>query len=119
MNIDPNVWGAGMWKFLHLSALAYPEKASPICANNTINFILSLPMMLPCVICNAHAREYIERNSGNLRYIASGRDALFAFYVDFHNQVNKRNGKRLISVEEAMGIYSKYLSDEGFYRNKQ
>ena len=62
--------------------------------------------MLPCAVCQVHATNHIEKNKEHLDDICSGRDKLFKFFVDFHNIVNKRYNKRIVSVEEAKRMYN-------------
>lgn len=103
---DPNVWGPSFWFILHNGAAHYPIRASPIVVENTKGFIKSIPEMLPCKTCSVHARTFIDKNEKDMNMITSGRDRYFKFYVDFHNEVNKRNGKRVMSLEEARKMYS-------------
>ena len=103
---DPNVWGPAFWFILHNGAAHYPIRASPIVAQNTKGFIKSIPEMLPCKACSVHARAFIDKNETNMDMITSGRDRYFKFYVDFHNEVNKRNRKKIMPLEEAKKMYS-------------
>ena len=104
-SVDPKVWGPPLWYTLHNGAAHYPESASPICAARMKGFILGLPYLISCEECSNHARAYIEKNQQNLDAICSGRNNLFAFWVDMHNRVNARHGKPAMSVEEAANLY--------------
>lgn len=103
---DPSVWGPSKWFDLHVSAANYPLNASPIVAERMKNRILALPYEVPCYECKIHASSFVEANKGRLDEICSGRRKLVEFYVQFHNQVNKRYGKREWTVEEAEKYYS-------------
>ena len=102
---DPNVWGPPMWFTLHNGASKYPIKASPIFADRMKNFILGLPVMIPCDKCQDHATAHIEANWSRLDDVVSGRDKLFKFFVDFHNRVNKRYNKPEMTYETAYKLY--------------
>jgi hypothetical protein len=103
---DPEVWGPSFWFTLHNGAMKYPVKASPIWIERMKGFILGIPVMIPCEKCADHATSYIESNYKHLDEIVSGRDNLFKFFVDFHNKVNERYGKPIMSYENARKLYS-------------
>jgi hypothetical protein len=102
---DPKVWGPAFWFTLHNGADKYPESASPIVKSRMKSYILGIPIMLPCAVCQIHATNHIEKNKNKLDDICYGRKNLFKFFVDFHNIVNKRYNKPIVSVEEAYKIY--------------
>ena len=102
---DPKVWGPAFWFMLHTGAVKYPKLASPIIADKMKSYIIGIPTMLPCVVCQTHATNHIEKNMCNLDDICSGRENLFKFFVDFHNIVNKRYNKPIVSVEDAYKMY--------------
>lgn len=102
---EPKVFGRAFWFTLHNGAAHYPENASPIVREHMKGFILGIPIMLPCQDCSEHARAYIELNYSNLGDICSGRNKLFKFFVDFHNYVNARYNKPIMSVEDAWKLY--------------
>ena len=103
---DPRVWGPAFWFTLHNGAARYPIKASPICAERMKGFILGMPVMIPCEKCQDHATWHIETNYHRLNEIVSGREELFNFFVSFHNYVNERYNKPLMSNEDAYALYT-------------
>lgn len=103
---SPDVWGPAFWFSLHNGAAQYPHKASPLWAQRMKHFIRGIPVMVPCTKCADHATAYVESRSDDLDEIVSSRDKLFIFFVDFHNFVNKRLGKPLISYREAYKLYT-------------
>ena len=103
---DPRVWGPSFWFSLHNGALYYPENPSEIVIERLKGFILGIPYMLPCHDCAEHAKSYISYNYEKLNSICSSRNNLFNFYVDFHNYVNKRHNKAIMSYDEAYKLYS-------------
>ena len=103
---DPAVWGSAFWFVLHNGAAHYPVKASPMWAQHMKNFILAMPVMIPCEKCADHALAHIKANEHRLDEVVSGRDNLFKFFYDFHNYVNRRYGKPIPTLEEAWSIHS-------------
>jgi len=102
---SPEVWGPRFWFTLHNGALNYPSLANPLCIERMKNFILAIPIMIPCHTCKDHALAYIEINKDYFDMVCSGRDKLFKFFVDFHNFVNKRLNKPEMSYEDAYRLY--------------
>lgn len=103
---DPKVWGPPFWFSLHVSAVYYPMQASPLVRERMKQRILAIPYEIPCGVCRPHASAFVEKHKDNLDNIVSGRHSLGKFYVDFHNQVNKRYGKPEWSYEQAYKVYS-------------
>jgi hypothetical protein len=103
---NPEVWGPAFWFTLHNGAVNYPLQASPITSERMKNYILGMPVMIPCETCKEHATSHIEANYNKLDDICSGRMKLFNFFVDFHNLVNKRYGKPIMSYEDAYKLYT-------------
>ena len=104
---DPRIWGPHLWNFLHYSATNYPEHPSKQQIQEMITWLCSLPVAIPCPDCSGHYKKYIEENKSKMVDICSSRDKLFNFLVDIHNKVNVRNGKRVVSYEEARNLYRK------------
>jgi hypothetical protein len=102
---SPSVWGPPLWFTLHNSSSKYPNNPSPITRERMKNIITNIPVLLPCYTCREHATQFIEKNANMLDDIVSSRDKLFNFFVDFHNQVNKKLGKKIYSYEEARALY--------------
>ena len=106
---DPKKWGPCFWKYYHIGALTYPIKPTLSEMNSMIVYIMSIPESLPCARCTEHAQKFIEERVPFLYYIVSSRDSLFAFFVEFHNYVNKKQRKKLLTVEEAKRIWTDVL----------
>lgn len=102
----PHVWGPPWWYTLHNGALHYPEHAGPLHIERMKNFIIGIPIMVPCLNCKEHATAFIEKHKSKLDTICAGKDSLFKFFVDFHNQVNKRYNKPVLSYDEAYAVYN-------------
>jgi len=103
---NPSVWGPAFWFSLHNGALRYPINPSPLWKERMKNFILGIPVMVPCEKCSDHASAHIEANYYRIDEITSSRSKLFEFFWEFHNFVNQRLGKSEMSLENAYRIYS-------------
>lgn len=101
----PEVFGPPLWFSLHNASAYYPTNASALHAERMKNIILGIPVLLPCETCKEHATNYIEEKKHLLSDICKTKETLFKFFVDFHNYVNERLGKPILSYKEAERIY--------------
>jgi hypothetical protein len=108
----PHVFGPPIWFTLHNAASHYPIEASPIYAEKMKNIITAIPLLLPCQTCKLHSTAFIEQIKDFLPDICASRKNLFEFFVDFHNFVNKRLEKPIISYEQAHVLYPSIHDDE-------
>ena len=99
--MDPNVWGPGAWTFLHSVTLSYPKKPNYLDKQRYSQFFHNLQFVLPCPNCQEHYQSNVRNNPIKL----GSRDELVAWLVDIHNQVNRKNGKKMWSLNE---FYKKY-----------
>jgi hypothetical protein len=97
MGLSPNIWGKEGWHFIHFIALAYPTNPTNEDKENYLKFINSLSDVLPCPFCSKHFKENIEQMPPKLE----NKESFFNWTVDMHNLVNRDNGKREFSYEEA------------------
>ena len=97
MGISPIFWGRQAWHFIHFVALNYPEQPSKRDKQLYLDFLYALPHVLPCPICGSHFMDFMVANEPQL----GSRDEFFRWSVDAHNEVNKRNDKKLLSYDEA------------------
>lgn len=105
--MNPKVWGKYIWLSIHIIALGYPDKPSEQDKKNYKDYYTNLWKVLPCEKCSInyvrHLRELpIDENLTDTM-------SLFKWTVDLHNIVNKETGKRQLSFEEALEIYTKIL----------
>lgn len=107
---NSNVFGPALWFTLHNAASAYPDFPDANTKYAMKNMLISLPLLIPCLICKAHWRDNLKKF--NLDVIVSSRSNLFNFLVIAHNNVNKLNNKREFSINEAKEMYG-YDRPEG------
>jgi hypothetical protein len=103
---SPEIFGPKMWFTLHNGASHYPVEASDIYADKMKNFIIALPIMIPCENCKIHAIKFIESRKDKLFEICKRRESLFNFFVDFHNDVNARQQKKILSYSDVRQLYN-------------
>jgi hypothetical protein len=97
MGLSPIIWGKEGWHFIHFIALAYPTNPTNEDKENYLKFINSLSDVLPCPFCGKHFKENMEQMPPKLE----NKESFFNWTVDMHNLVNRDNGKREFSYEEA------------------
>jgi hypothetical protein len=103
---SPEIWGPAYWFGLHNAASKYPGKATPLWKERMKNYILGIPVSVPCEKCSVHATAYIENHYNDLDSVVSGRDNLVEFFCTFHNYVSKRLGKPEMKLEDVIELYS-------------
>jgi|NOAtaT_6_FD_contig_21_3224833_length_510_multi_4_in_0_out_0_1 hypothetical protein len=101
---SPEVFGPAFWFSFHTGAAHLPDTLSPISASRIRSFIRGIPELVPCTECSEHSRAFIEENKARIDNFARGDD-VFKFYVDFHNYINRRLNKPLVSYEKAYEMY--------------
>lgn len=100
----PEVWGPGMWLFLHTVALEYPENPTLKDKQQHLNFLKCLQPIIPCPKCSNHFKQNLD--SYNLDHALENRNNLFEWTVKIHNQVNKSNGKNEWNTSQAYKFYN-------------
>jgi hypothetical protein len=91
---------------MHMIALNYPDRPSPSDKLNYKLFFESLKDVLPCLACADNYAEHLQELPID-RYLDSAGN-LFAWTVHVHNIVNESQGKRKVSVQEALDYYASY-----------
>lgn len=69
-----------------------------------IEYINYLSNNFPCAKCIVHFKNYLKTNNPT-KYL-NVKDGLFKWSVEFHNSVNARLGKPVITLVEAYKLYS-------------
>ena len=95
---NPVDFGPKLWYCLHNAAKSYPENPTKLVIHRMKNFILGIPYIIPCESCYDHALEYILNNEKNLDEICKNKKNLVIFFIEFHNNVNKRIGKQIYKI---------------------
>lgn len=102
-SFDPEMFGPSLWFTLHNGAMAYPNEPTDFIRNGMTNLLINLPLLVPCMNCREHLYSFLK--STNLSQVVASRNNLFSFLVNVHNYVNKRYGKRTMTLDEAKLFY--------------
>ncbi len=109
--MQPEIWGPDAWSFLHTITLEYPDVPTNADKNNMKNFFISLENVLPCIKCKMNFGKHLISHPLN-NNVLSSKTKLVKWLIDIHNEVNKMNGKQIMSYEDALKIIL------GKYENK-
>jgi len=101
--MDPSIWGPHLWTGLHYVALGYPGGASATDRAHYKAFYEGLSNVLPCGKCVQHYIQLLKESPIDA-YLDTA-DTLFEWTVIIHNAVNKRLGKKEVSLEQAKTLY--------------
>ena len=99
-------WGPIGWAWLHTEAINYPAAPSHRDRVEAYRRFWSFIKTLPCFECRTHSIEYIRAHPPNFVGTESYQDWAWRF----HNAVNYRLKKPLMSREE---YYATYRPDSG------
>jgi hypothetical protein len=103
MGYSSTLWGKEGWHFIHYVALNYPEHPTDEDKRKYKLFFELLCVVLPCPFCAVH----FEENMAKLPIRLENSKELFEWTIDMHNEVNKDNGKPILSYEEALAEINK------------
>jgi len=92
-------WGPAGWIFLH--AIANDSPPSLPSPEGTWRFLHLFGEHLPCAKCARHFKSFLEQ-----RPIPRTREQLVHLLHDAHNDVNRRLGKRALSLEAHERLYA-------------
>ena len=94
MGVPPEKWGPYFWGVIHLGCLT---------GSMTSEFITMYPSVIPCRICGNHFAELIQELP-----FPESRDPMimFEWSVNAHNKVNARIEKPILTVEQALAIWT-------------
>ena len=93
MGLSPKLWGKEGWRFIHFVAVTY----QPSKKEEYLKFFQNLPEILPCPVCG----EHFKQNMAKLPPRMDSNQTLFEWSVDMHNLVNKENGKKIYTYDQA------------------
>lgn len=100
MGIEPHRWGPHVWATIHLCCIGAPDVLDHMQQAQYRAFIMSLPYVIPCTSCSDHFKKVLE--SIPVDDMLTGKDDLFRWSVNVHNNVNARLKKPIVSYEEAL-----------------
>jgi len=111
--MHPEIWGPSGWLFLHTITFNYPINPTQEQKIKHKELFENLVYTLPCARCAQHYSNNLKIYP--LDEALKKKDTLINWLIDIHNEVNKKNGKRVYSYEEVRQIYKDMFS----MKNKQ
>ncbi len=107
--LDIHEWGPSAWNLLIAAALTSPIKFTPKDRLEYKTFYESLPPIMPCPMCGHHFSQNLPVPETALH----GRETLFQWIVNIHNDVNRRSNKRVLSYDEVKFRYFHWHNKDG------
>lgn len=92
-------YGPGYWAAMHIDSFKCKTYEQKIAVANTIARMIT---NFPCLKCRKHGTEYASQNPFIHAINDSDPLSLFRWVWKFHNSVNKRLDKHIVSFEEAV-----------------
>jgi hypothetical protein len=95
------------WNCLHWITYSYPENPTSEDKQQIINLVNKMRKNgITCSYCRNHFNKWCTDN--DINKFLDKRDDLISFFINVHNDVNKRNEKKILSREEVDQIYLKF-----------
>lgn len=101
--MKPEIWGPGLWIFLHTLTLGYPDNPSLEDKKRMMDFINMLGFVLPCEKCQLHFQEHLSKHP--IQPALESREKIIKWLNDIHNEVNKSLGKKEYTLTEMMDTF--------------
>lgn len=101
-------WSIPIWFLMHYISANLPEKLSHQQSISFKAMIVCLRYLLPCEECRGHMSQYISKTEID-PYLGT-KNTLFYWTWEFHNNVNTRTSKPILSFDEAYKMYRKHES---------
>lgn len=97
---DPNYIGPGYWTMIHTNAITISNSKQLL---QFIDLIDMIATTFPCHKCREHMNEYLSKNPLPKKFKNS---ECFKWSHAFHNAVNRRLNKPIMSYQDAYSMYS-------------
>jgi hypothetical protein len=106
--MSKSVWGPPTWHLLHCMALKAKDTMTPPQLEEMKVILERIVTNLPCPMCSGHALSYFKlRQFKRIQTLQQLREFLF----HFHNNVNQRIKKPVITYEQHLLIYESMTMD--------
>jgi hypothetical protein len=90
--ISPRRWGAVMWDTLHFVSLGYPERdPAPETRQAALEFMRSLPFLLPCQACREHLADAYETDMPLEKKVFASRQNFGEYIVELRDLVKQKH----------------------------
>ena len=104
-------WGRLGWAWLHTLAITYPHRPTDYDRRVVSLRIWNFVSHLPCWECQRHATQFVRSYPPDTR----STHTLQRWAWNFHNAVNLRLGKPLVSFSGYQRIYARLIRAAGAY----
>lgn len=111
MSVDyttPTSFGPGMWATIHILSFNANTKSDQIQFIKTMKIIVN---NIPCETCRGHAKEYVKTHKME-EFLNEKGYGMFMYTWKFHNTVNQRLGKPIMSYDMAFHRYNQLKNSE-------
>lgn len=105
LGITIDRWGPAAWNTLHAFAHSTPPTLDARAREDMGRFLHLFGRHLPCPTCRAHFSRYLDAHMSP-QSLAT-RESVVRFVHHAHNDVNRRLGKPVVSLEEHYALYSR------------
>jgi hypothetical protein len=109
---DPTIWGPAVWAIFHILASHVGKQGMDADEARDFEIIINMiPQILPCEICQAHSRTYIQAHPFEAVKAAKVPGALGPFcetwLLTFHNAVRTQNEQpiEITTLEQLRALY--------------
>ncbi len=102
--MSKSVWGPATWQLLHSIVLKINDNINQSQLKELKSVIINITNNLPCPNCTHHAVSYLKSNRFDL---IDNIYSLRLFIHKFHNNVNERLKKPLMSYEDHIVLYNR------------
>ena len=113
--MHPKIWGPGGWLFLHSITLNYPENPTENDKMYHKNFFLNLQNVLPCPNCAKHYSLNLTKFP--IEPALENKELFVKWLIDIHNEVNKKNFKRIYTYDEVIQKYDSLYNGSNMINN--
>ena len=88
-----NVWGPGLWHYLHVISFNYPNKPTNLQKIKYKQILLNLQYTLPCKYCRINLKNNFKKFPLN-NNIFENRNNFSRYIYNLHELINKMLGKK-------------------------
>lgn len=94
------------WYYLHWFTFNYTNKPSEDDKNEVNKLVYVMKTNgIKCDKCRMHFKEWLNKYDIHLYFV--DRKSLFKYFFELHNNINRQNGKKVLSLNQAVNIYRK------------
>ena len=100
--VDPKVFGPGTWITTHVYSLVCEQSGRKRDYRQFASYTYRMIHALPCGKCRRHAVRYLDRHAIPMSKLEG---SIFRWTVDFHNSVNRRLKKPVVTEQQAREMF--------------